>query len=104
MYLVDTRDKFVLDHFAISIPIFPVFEGAPFKVTSTAVNENGYEEDRVEVRDGGGEANDGAPEEGHNPISGVVLNPWSVRVIISTGEDSQACERMPRNRWSTDDC
>ena len=46
---------------------------SPLKVTSTPVDEDGDEEDAVEVRDRSGSANDGTPKEAHSPIGDVVL-------------------------------
>lgn len=45
----------------------------PFKVASTPVDEDGDKEYAVEVRNGSSGANDGAPEEAHNPVGDVVL-------------------------------
>ena len=45
----------------------------PLKVASTPVDEDGDEEDAVEIRDRSGGTNDGTPEEAHDPIGDVVL-------------------------------
>ena len=45
----------------------------PLKVASTPVDEDGNEEDAVEIRDRSGSTNDGTPEEAHDPIGDVVL-------------------------------
>ena len=45
----------------------------PLKVASTPVDEDGDEEDAVEIRDGSGGTNDGTPEEAHDPIGDIVL-------------------------------
>jgi len=70
--LVDTRDKLVLDDRAVFIPIRSVLLRAPLKVASTPVDEDGDEEDAVEVRDGSSSADDSAPEEAHSPVGDVI--------------------------------
>ena len=45
----------------------------PFKVAPAAVNEDGDEEHRVEVRDGRGRADDETPRQALHPIGDVVL-------------------------------
>ena len=45
----------------------------PFKVTSTSVNENGDEEDRIEIGNRCGKTDDGTPCEAHDPVRNVIL-------------------------------
>lgn len=71
--LVDARDKFVLHDGTITLPVFPILNGAAFKVTATAMNENRNEEHRIIVRDDGCPTNDHTPTEGHGPVGNVVL-------------------------------
>ena len=52
----------------------PEDQDIPLEVASTSVNENGDEEDAIEVRDRSSGADDSTPEEAHNPIGDVVLS------------------------------
>ncbi len=45
----------------------------PLEVSSTSMNQDSYEEDRIEVRNGSCEANDSSPCEAHSPVGDVVL-------------------------------
>jgi len=49
-FLIDPWDELVLHDGAITLPIFAVFDGASFEITPTSVDQDGDEEDRVEIR------------------------------------------------------
>jgi hypothetical protein len=91
-HLIDKRDELVLDLVRVPNPIVAVLDRAaertlvmwkgagtdknsPLKVAATAVDKNGDEEDRVEVRDRARTPDDRAPEEGHSEVGGVVRLP-----------------------------
>jgi len=70
--LVDARYKLVLHDRTVTLPVFPILDGAAFKVTATAMNENRNEEDGIVIRDDSRPTNDHTPTEGHDPVSDVV--------------------------------
>ena len=71
--LVYARDKLVLYDRTVTLPVFPILDGAAFKVTTAAMDENRNEEDRIIIRDDGCPTNYHTPTEGHGPVGDVVL-------------------------------
>lgn len=71
--LVDARDKLIFHDGAVTLPVLPILNRAAFKVTTTAMNENCDEEDRIVIRDDCCPTNDHTPTEGHDPVGDVVL-------------------------------
>lgn len=71
--LVDSGNELVLDDGAISLPVLAILNRATLKVASTAMDEDGDEEDGVEVGNDGCTSDHCTPAEAHGPVGDVVL-------------------------------
>jgi len=70
--LVDSGNELVLDDGAISLPVLAILNRATLKVASTAMDEDGDEEDGVEVGNDGCTSDHCTPAEAHGPVGDVV--------------------------------
>ena len=104
--LVHAGDELVLDDGAVALPVLAVLERAALEVAAAAVDEDGDEEDGVEVRDRGARALAEAPREAHHPVRDVVLaRAGSAEEEIrgsgrgwERGADVRACASRPTSR------